>query len=460
MWLGTMKHSNSNILEFKSTKNPIKVLGTFLSYNQNKNIEENFLSRIRKMKTKLHLWLSRDLTLYERSLLAKTLGVSQLVYAASMLTVPSLVIKSVQTELFSFLWKNKKDKIKRTVMYQPFAEGGLNFVNFFAVVKSLRLAWISRLLSSTTDSWKTIPNYYLNTYGGLKFLLKCNYNPSSVNNSLLTFYRELLEYFQEFKEKTNIFSYGKFLLWNNEAITIDKNTLFWKSWFKKNILSVQAILNADGNFLTFQEFQDKFNIKTDYLHYFQLIAAIPSDLKKKARECEAPSHELLNTTTVSLFPGSPIDLADMRCKHYYNILNKNPTVEPTGIKAWKVNYADTYTEWNNNFSFIYHSTRDNKLRQFSFRLLHRIIVTKKELLKFRLTDNATCIFCPNLDSIEHTFLHCSEIKSFYSEALVWFNRVNDTEINLSNEQITFMKYPTLINYPKTHDADCTYLLFF
>lgn len=364
MWLGTIKHSNSNILEFKSTKNPIKVLGTFLSYNQNKNIEENFLSRIRKMKTKLHLWLSRDLTLYGTSLLAKTLRVSQLVYAASMLTVPSLVIKNVQTELFSFFWKNKKDKIKRTVMYQPLAEGGLNFVNFFAAVKSLRLAWISRLLSSTTDSWKAIPNYYFNTYGGLKFLLKCNYNASSINNSLPTFYRELLEYFQEFKEKTNIFSYGKFLLWNNEAITIDKNTLFWKSWFKKNILSVQDILNADGNFLTFQEFQDKFNIKTNYLHYFQLIAAIPTDLKKKARECEAPSRELLNTTTVSLFPnGSPVDLADMRCKHYYKILNENPTVEPTGIKAWKVNYADTYTEWKNKFSFIYQSTRDNKLRQ-------------------------------------------------------------------------------------------------
>ena len=391
-----MKHSNSNILEFKSTKNPIKVLGTFLSYNQNKNIEENFLSRIRKMKIKLNLWLSRDLTLYGRSLLAKTLGVSQLVYAASMLTVPSLVIKNVQTELFSFLWKNKKDKIKRTVMYQPLSEGGLNFVNFSAVVKSLRLAWISRLLSSTTDSWKAIPNYYFNTYGGLKFLLKCNYNAASINNGLPTFYRELLQYFQEFKDKTKIFSYGKFLLWNNEEITIDKNTLFWKSWFKKNILSIQDILNADGNFLTFQQFQNKFNIKTNYLHYFQLIAAIPTDLKKKARECEAPSHELLNTTTISLFPGSNlVDLADMRCKHYYKILNKNPTVELTGIKTWKVNFADTHKEWKNKFSFVYQSTRDNKLRQFSFRLLHRIIVTKKELHKFRLTDDATCTFCPN-----------------------------------------------------------------
>ena len=442
MWLGTMKHSTSNILEFKSTKNPIKVLGAFLSYNQNKNIENNFLSRIRKMKTKLNLWLSRDLTLYGRSLLVKTLGVAQLVYVASMLTVPSSVTKAVEAELFSFLWKSKKDKIKRTVMYQPFEEGGLNFVNFSKVVKSLRLAWISRLLSSTTDSWKVIPNHYFDAYGGLSFLLKCNYNVASINNGLPTFYRELLQYFQEFKNKTKIFPYGKFLLWNNEAVTIDKNTLFWSSWFKKKIVFVQDILNVDGNFLTFQEFQNKFNIKTNYLHYFQLISAIPSDLKKQAKICEIPSYEQLNTTTISLSPGSnPVDLVDMRCKHYYKILNNNPTVEPTGIKTWKINFPDNHTNWKNQFSFIYQSTRDNKLRQFSFRLLHRIIVTKKELLKFRLVNDATCTFCSNLDSIEHTFLDCPETKSFYYEALLWFNRVNGTNINLSNEQITFNEKP-------------------
>ena len=163
-----MKLSPSKILEFKCTKDPIKVLGSFLSYNQNKNVEENFMKRIRKMKTELNLWLSRDLTLYGRSL-----GVSQLIYAASMLSVPSPVIKEVQAELLNFLWKNKKDKIKRLVLYQLLAEGGLNFVNFPAVVKSLRLAWISRFLSNSRDSWKAIPNHYLSTHGGLQFLLKC-----------------------------------------------------------------------------------------------------------------------------------------------------------------------------------------------------------------------------------------------------------------------------------------------
>ena len=69
------------------------------------------------MKTKLNLWLSRDLTLYGRSLLAKAIGMCQLVYAAFMLSVPNAILKSVQAQLFSLLWKNRKDKIKRTVVY-------------------------------------------------------------------------------------------------------------------------------------------------------------------------------------------------------------------------------------------------------------------------------------------------------------------------------------------------------
>ena len=187
------------------------------------------------MKTKLNLWLSRDLTLYGRSLLAKTLGVSQLIYAVSMLSVPTPVIKELQAELFKFLWKNKKDKIKRLVLYQPLVEGGLNFVNFPAVVKSQRLAWISRFFSNSRDSWKAIPNHYLSTNGRLQFLLKCNYNAVDINSNLPTFYRELFQYFQEFKNKTKIFPYGNFLLWNNEAITIEKKMLFWKSWFDKKM---------------------------------------------------------------------------------------------------------------------------------------------------------------------------------------------------------------------------------
>jgi len=62
------------------------------------------------MKTKLNLWLSKDLTLYGNSLLPKMLEVSQVIYAASTLSVPTSVIKDVQAELFNFMRKTKQTK--------------------------------------------------------------------------------------------------------------------------------------------------------------------------------------------------------------------------------------------------------------------------------------------------------------------------------------------------------------
>ena len=63
-----------------------------------------------------------------------------LVYVVSMLSVPETVVKTAQDKIFKFLWKNKKDKVKRAVLCQPFSHGGMNFPNVHTVVKSLRLS--------------------------------------------------------------------------------------------------------------------------------------------------------------------------------------------------------------------------------------------------------------------------------------------------------------------------------
>ena len=81
------------------------------------------MRKTRKKKTKLNIWQTRDLSLYGRSMLAKTVGVSQLIYAASMLTVSEPVIQKTQAELFAFLWRSKKDKIKRQIIDQPISDG-------------------------------------------------------------------------------------------------------------------------------------------------------------------------------------------------------------------------------------------------------------------------------------------------------------------------------------------------
>ena len=60
------------------------------------------------------MWSSRDLTMFGRAMLIKTLGISQLIYSASNLDAPKGFVEIVRTKSFKFLWKNKKDKIKRS----------------------------------------------------------------------------------------------------------------------------------------------------------------------------------------------------------------------------------------------------------------------------------------------------------------------------------------------------------
>ena len=266
-----------------------------------------------------------------------------------MLTVPESVVKTVQDNLFAFLWKNRKDKIKRVVMYQTVKKGGINFVNFCTVIKALRLAWIGRLLSKSDDKWKAIPSYYFRKHGSLLFLLKCNYDIKLLKTGLPLLYRELLQYFQDLKNATNI---------------------VWKPWFEEGVVTVIDVLNPEGKFLSYEEFRNKFNIITNYLHYFQLISAIPSDLKRRAAQTFIPAADLsLTFASVSLNKTS-FDLAEARCKNYYQLFNNCSCTVPSGIKKWQEKFPEIFVDWFNKSQDKYRFTRDNKLRQFCFRFLH------------------------------------------------------------------------------------------
>ena len=236
---------------------------------------------------------------------------------------------------------------------------------------------------------------------------------------------------------SNILPNGEFILWNNKSITIDNATLFWKSWFDSGVVSVKDVLNTNGKFLSYEEFSNKFNIATNCLHYFQLISAIPSELKRRAAQTFIPAADLSSTSASVPLNKTFFDLAEARCKNYYQLFNNHGSIVPSGVKKWQDKFPEKFVDWSNKFQDIYRFTKDNKLRQFCFRFLHRITVTKRELKLFHLTDNDKCIYCSSADSIEHTFIDCRESVKLYSQIISWFNQCQGITITLSSEQIVF-----------------------
>ena len=124
----------------------MRILGVHVSYNDKENNELNFHLKIRKMQTNLDIWRAGNLTLFGKVMIIKSLGLSQLVYSASTLNVPKEITPILKTKLFSYLWNNKKDKIKREGLYQDIHKGGLRMVDTETMFKALKLTWIPRLL--------------------------------------------------------------------------------------------------------------------------------------------------------------------------------------------------------------------------------------------------------------------------------------------------------------------------
>ena len=179
LWLGSLRNCKDNPSNFKWPKEPIRILGTFVSYDEKQNEEKNFGQKMQKLDTILDIWNARNLTLFGRCLITKSLGISQLVHSISTLAIPRDCAQAVNSSIFKFIWRNRKDKIKRKVMSLDYKNGGLCAPNIEIMAKSLKLAWISRFLDCEgmhAESWKVIPNHVLDKYGGINFLLRCNYD--------------------------------------------------------------------------------------------------------------------------------------------------------------------------------------------------------------------------------------------------------------------------------------------
>ena len=84
-----------------------------------------------------------------------------------------------------------------------------------------------------------------------------------------------------------------------------------------------------------------------------------------------------------------------------------------------------------------HICKETKLKEFQFTLIHRTIVTKKELFRFGIKTDDECPYCGDKDSIEHSFIECASTKLFTQNVLNWFNRVNECQISPTTEETLF-----------------------
>ena len=152
---------------------------------------------------------------------------------------------------------------------------------------------------------------------------KCNYdyNLLALDNHLPPFYKEIIFYWQDIatatpKNKNEVLSQP---IWNNRLLTVNKKTVFFPHWHQAGIKEISGLSifdSCEGQFLPFNSFRNKFNVKCNFLQYYGILSSIPQNWKKilleNSKDPDTPS-----TSNCSL-----------SCKTIYSILRNLEDLPP------------------------------------------------------------------------------------------------------------------------------------
>ena len=185
-------------------------------------------------------------------------------------------LKEINTLLYDFLFNCKWDKIKRTEMINDYDKGGLKMIDIQSFNKSLKMKWVQGYLNDDNHGkWKLFLDFHLQRCGG-KLVFLSNLKPQDVPQLNLRdlFLREIIEHWTDLSYKEKHLDFNAMGIWHNSLIRIENRPFFYTFWLKKGVKEVRDLLNQDQTFLSYNAFVAKYNIKTNYLEYFKVIAAL------------------------------------------------------------------------------------------------------------------------------------------------------------------------------------------
>ena len=116
MWLGTWKSRKEKPFGFKWPHDPVLALGVHFSYDSERAKKLNLEDKIAILEKTLNNWKRRKLTLIGKIHIVKTLGLSKLIYSASVLAMSKHTVERINKIIFNFLWDGKPAKIKKKLL--------------------------------------------------------------------------------------------------------------------------------------------------------------------------------------------------------------------------------------------------------------------------------------------------------------------------------------------------------
>ena len=299
-------------------------------------------------------------------------------------------------------------------------------------IKSLKLTWIRRLLQNE-PSWLNL--FHESTSCTITSL--CNLGRQYIleKSQLIRnlFWKDVMHTLYNFitllpKSTPNIL---RSPIWHNPEIIIDKHTIQYGFWIEKGIRTIQDLFNYKGDFLSLYEFEQRFGFKPPFTILQGLKMAILSswpELRNISCICDAPIRPPYIDYICKNNKGSR-DMYDLFIEHFYK--------KPMSEQKWEheLNLEQNHN-WQKTNTIMRKCTKDTFIIWFQYRLLQRILPTKKYLYYMKIKNDPICNLCGlEIDTYSHAFFNCNIVYAFWKNIEEWIYEKTNVQLQLTISDI-------------------------
>ena len=302
---------------------------------------------------------------------------------------------------------------------------------FKKMQESILLAWVERLISTEHKDWKSAPRFYLKPLGGVH-VFKSTVHPSELQGRHLVksyFWGRALDVWliNSLNHDGSVLTNGNNLqspLFNNKFIISGKKPIFFPSCIGKGICSIKDMVDKDTKtIISYDQFENLHGRRGDTLLKYNVL------YNSLSRLSFTFNFSTMDDTDASLFHEN--EVGKIGRKAFYKIImndNSRPHVEAIWDRRYGIEMSKTWI-WS------FEVTKEIKLQILQWKIFHNIYPTAMLLVKMKLKSNANCEYCNVLDTVEHFFFDCLQVKCLWSEVESIIAATFDKRIKLNAKMV-------------------------
>ena len=398
---------------FKLNKGIEIVLGVPIGKKQDKN--QFWMEKFDKMQKILQLWKSRDLTMFGKVHVVKSLVLPLIQYAASHVDIDCEFVHKVQNLIWSFVWKWGTCFVSRDICYLPRQKGGLGMPNFDYIIKSARIKMIIDVMKCCAE-WNILAKKYLccldNLYGIKHFALLVDDSSESVMKCKIPiFYKKCILAFQEMNRK-GLKRCENGILWCNDKIRFEGNVLEYRHWSRDGIRYISdTIVNGK---LDKTKMTQKLTNKSGFIFEFARLAkSIPDDIIQNCNPDASPSFDKCYYE----IPGKSKlrHIYDLTTKDIYTIFVQGKDYERRSENYWTQKFHDVEIDFPKLYEKMFISNLvPRNILDFNWRIFNGQVLTEKKLMLMKLSNGVCSCCCLDNEDVIHLFVKCSYFTSLWT----------------------------------------------